>query len=88
MSRLRATLSSTPLDREIQTHVAEAERALQQALQRCMLALGDPKINRQHVSRVRRDIEKSLSTLRSVRRINPTYDMSDPDLVTAADSVE
>jgi hypothetical protein len=79
LSRLRASLSSDPLDREIQSLVADAERKILLALQRCVASSRKPDATR-NATRTRRDLERCLGALRSVRRSRPSYDMSDPDL--------
>jgi len=80
MSRLRATLSNSPLDRSIQTQVAAAERALRSALQACMNVRNDDTYGRANVARVRRDLQRALGATQSVRRASPSFDMGDKDL--------
>jgi hypothetical protein len=84
MSRLRASLSNSPLDREIQSHVAKAERALMQALLSCQIARKSDLYGQAYVARVRRDLEKALGATQSIRRVTPLYDSSDPDLLPTA----
>ena len=86
MSRLRTTLSQSPVDREIQAHVTTAERALAKALQACHTARDSEKYGQAHVARVRRDIERALGALQSVRRVTPMYDAADPDLQVSSES--
>lgn len=88
MSRLRATLSTSPLDREVQGQIAVAERALVRALQACRAAAtprkGAAVVPPAHLARVRRDVEKALGAVMSVRRAVPNYDADDVDLQPTA----
>ncbi len=80
MSRLRATLSASPIDREIQSHVAVAERSLDRAISACRNAQRGDLYRGARVARVRRDLEKALGALQGVHRVVAGYDMDDPDL--------
>lgn len=84
MSRIRATLSASPIDREIQGQIAVAERAIEIALRACQRARKDDQYGHAHVARVRRDLERALGALRGVRRVVPSYDRFDPDLQPTA----
>lgn len=84
MSRLRASLSNSPLDREIQSHVAKAERALMQALLACQTARKNDQYGQAYVARVRRDLERALGATQSIRRVSPGFDFADPDLQPTA----
>lgn len=84
MSRFRANLSSSPLDREIQSQVAVAERALERALGACRSARKSDEYQSGYVARVRRDLERALGSLQGVRRVVPGFDLSDPDLLSTA----
>lgn len=79
MSRLRATLSSLPIDREIAGHVDAAQRAIRAALRACEAKEENP-VQRRRVMAVRRDLEKILGAMTSVRRVGSLYDLNDPDL--------
>ena len=81
MSRLRATLSSSPLDREIAQLVDQAQRSIQAALRRCESATGTTPEARRRGALTRRDLLKALGALGSVRRTQPNYDTDDPDLI-------
>jgi len=84
MSRLRASLSTSPLDREIQAHVAKAELALKQALALCLNTRKSDQYGAAYLARVRRDLERALGATQSVRRVSPGYDVADPDLQPTA----
>jgi len=83
VSRLRATLSSSPLDREIAQRVDQAQRAIQGALKLCDGAPAATPEGRRRVGATRRDLLQALGALASVRRTQPSYDTSDPDLTEA-----
>lgn len=76
MSRLRASLSKSPLDQTIQSQVATAERAIQGAL-RALQGVkykADPLYPPSQVNRVRRDLERAMGALSNVHRVTPAYD--------------
>ena len=79
MSRLRATLSSNPLDREVATRVDAAQREIVAALKACERAEGSPLAKRRAMA-VRRDLTKILGVMSTVRRVSSLYDATDPDL--------
>lgn len=79
MSRLRATLSTLPLDREIASHVDTAQRSIREALRACETKEENP-VQRRRVMAVRRDLEKILGAMTAVRRVGALYDVNDPDL--------
>lgn len=85
MSRLRASLSNSPLDQVIQSQVATAERAIQVALRALQEVRHkeDPAHPQAHVARVRRDLERAMGALSNVRRVSPPY-VSDPDFLPTA----
>lgn len=78
MSRLRATLSTNPLDQEIAQRVTRAEQEIQGALRACS-ARQDGLLAQRRARAVRRDLERVLGALGSVRRVAAPYDL-DPDL--------
>lgn len=80
MSRLRITLSSSPLDREIAKLVHQAERSLHAALKLCEQAAVTTPEARRRVAATRRDLTSALGALGSVRRTQPAYDTTDSDL--------
>lgn len=84
MSRLRATLSESPVDKAIAAKVAEAQRTLQGALQLFDYRTEPHPGKRRRMLGVRRDLEQALGALSSVRRIGSLYDMDDPDLNPAS----
>ena len=84
MSRLRATLSTAPIDQAIQSHVAVAERAIRQALDVCLSQGKSKDYAPAHVSRVRRDLLNALGAVERVRRVSPRFDLSDPDFQPTA----
>lgn len=78
MSRLRATLSTNPIDQEVARHVDEAQRAIRMALRKCEARTDNPVLRRRTMA-VRRDLERVLDVMSGVRRVASPYDM-DPDL--------
>lgn len=79
MSRLRATLSTLPIDREVAGHVDAAQRSIRAALRACDGSESNP-VQRRRVMAVRRDLEKILGAMTTVRRVGALYDLNDPDL--------
>jgi len=77
MSRLRATLSTSELDARIQSHVAVAERSIQQALQ--ILREANRKGGHPRSRRVERDLGRLLGGLSNFGRVQPSYDTNDAD---------
>ena len=61
MSRLRATLSENPIDREVARHIDEAQRAIRMALQKCVAQTDNPFVRRRTMA-VRRDLERVACT--------------------------
>lgn len=82
MSRLRVTLSSLPLDREVASRVEAAQREILAALRACRGREENP-VQRRRVLAVRRDLERILATMSDVRRVGALYDVDDPDLIEA-----
>lgn len=81
MTRLRVTLSSSPLDREVAQLVDQAQRSLIAAIERCESASAATPEARRRVALTRRDLKMALGALGSVRRTQPNYDTDDPDLI-------
>lgn len=79
MSRLRATLSMHPIDREVAGHVDVAQRAIRAALRACDGTESNP-VQQRRVRAVKRDLEEVLGALTGVRRVSSPYDLNDPDL--------
>ncbi len=82
MSRLRATLSGHPLDREVATRVDAAQREILAALRACDRMEGGPILKRRAMA-VRRDLANLLGMMSSVRRVSTLYDTDDPDLTNS-----
>ena len=80
MTRLRASLARSPLDREIATKMNDAERAVLEALRLCLASKGSDPGLRRRVLATSRDLQRILGALNSVRRVEPLYDRNDPDL--------
>lgn len=76
MSRLRISTANNPLDREVARHVDVASRSIMSALQAVHNSRNE--YGPAYVARVRRDLERCLGALESVRRVKPGHD--DPDL--------
>ena len=79
MSRLRSTLSATPIDKAIQAQVAVAARAIRQALDACIAQGKSGDYAPAYVARVRRDLQGALGAVERVRRVQPRFDVDDPD---------
>lgn len=79
MGRLRARLSKTPVDRQVQDKVASAQRAIQDAIALCRDARHRGGVEGARSRRVERDLSKALGALGNVRRLTPIYDTDDPD---------
>ena len=80
MSRLRVTLSTSPIDREIAQRVESAQRVILEALRMCVDNRDENPVVRRRVLAARRDLERVLGALGSVRRVSALYDVSDTDL--------
>ena len=85
MGRLRAKLSKSDVDRQIQSSVATAQRAVEQALNVCRQARDRRGVEGNRARRVARDLARAKSALGNIGRVTPMYDMSDPDLMTEDD---
>lgn len=88
MGRLRAQLAKTVVDRDLQGHLAKAQRALEDAVDVCvrMSRHRDPKLasSVRRAKRARRKIGQALSLLDSVGYLNPVGS-SDLDLTPEDD---
>lgn len=80
MSRLRATLSTDPLDKAVSTKMGEAQRSLVAALRLCDEAERKDAMIRRRLANTRRDLLRALDALTAIRRVAPLYDVTDPDL--------
>jgi len=80
MTRLRATLSTSPVDKAIADKVSDAQRSLQAALRLCDSRRETDPLVRRRMAATRRDIEQALGAMSSVRRVTPLFDQTDPDL--------
>lgn len=68
MSAFRAMMSTTPLDRDVASHVAVAERAIHEALVRCERERRSGQHQPAYLRRVYRDLERCIAALHGVRR--------------------
>lgn len=80
MSRLRASLSTSAIDREIFSRVDSAKRDIFAALRLCDVRHEENPITRRRVMATRRDLEKIIGAMESVRRVRAPYDIGDLDL--------
>ena len=80
MSRLRVSLSSSDVDKEIARCVDAAERSLQSALRVCVAAQEREPAKRSRIAAVRRDIHRAIGAMAAIHRVAPRYDTTDPDL--------
>ena len=79
MSRLRASLAQSDLDREVQSRLARAAREVRQALALCDKAKREgTRQEAYRARRVRRDLMNVLGSMESVRRATPLYDEEPP----------
>ena len=82
MSRLRAQLSKSDIDRKVATSMSEVERKVLSALQECGKHMRSTK-NPVEATRTRgliRDLNRVLGAVSGVRRVSPIYDTGDRDL--------
>ena len=87
MGRLRATLSTSDLDRQIQGHVAVAQRAVDQALLLCRTARKGSRTEARRIPRVARSLARAKGALADVGRVTPLYDLADRDHIHPDDWV-
>lgn len=80
MSRLRATLSTSPLDREIAQRVEKARREIINAMDLCNARNESNLVTRRRVAAARRDLSRILGAMDSVRRVGAPFDLEDQDL--------
>ena len=80
MSRLRATLSTSAIDQEVFSRVDGAKREILAALRLCDPRHEENPITRRRVMATRRDLEKIIGAMESVRRVGTPYDLTDADL--------
>lgn len=83
MSRLRATLSTDPLDKALATKMDEAQRVLVSALRLCDDSPRTDMAGRRRVAHTRRDILRALGAVTGIRRVASSYNAEDPDLSNA-----
>jgi len=74
MGRLKAQLAKSDIDRDVQTHVASAERQIRQALALCARGHRVGGIEAYRARRVRRDLLRVLGAMEAVRRLTPLRD--------------
>jgi hypothetical protein len=82
MGRLRARLARSNLDQAIQTQVAAAQRALDEAIELCALARRAGGAEARKSAKMLRPLGRSRALLDDLGRLGPLYDTSDPDLVS------
>lgn len=80
MSRLRATLSTDPLDKALTAKMDEAHRALVAALRLCDDSQKTDVVTRRRVAHTRRDIQRALGAITGIRRVARLYDVADSNL--------
>lgn len=81
MTKLRARLSQSDLDRQVQGYVAAAERSIRMALGACHRARTAGAVPLGRVHRVQKDLGAVLGAMGRVGRVAPTWDRGDPDLM-------
>ena len=81
MGRLRARLSKSAVDQQIQRHVASAQRAVAAALSTCRRARDVGGVEGRRARRVARDLARAQSALGNIGRVTPGYELDDPDLM-------
>ena len=88
MGRLRATLSSSPLDVRIASLVAVAQRNIEEAMRIAKSAHKMDGIEGSRSNRVHRDLAKAAGALSTIRRLRPSRDYDDPDLMSEEDRAQ
>jgi len=88
MSRLRARLSKSEVDRELQEHLAAAQRALEKAARVCDATRRMPGVAGKRAPRIARELARIKGALGNVSRLTPLYDLEDPDLMSEEDRSE
>lgn len=99
MGRLRATLSATPLDKEIATKVEEAKRLIFASIRACELKTREDRADpiAQRVRAVKHDLQRVLGALSAVRRVSNGYALDIPvdkkkespeEVITPVDTVD
>jgi hypothetical protein len=73
LSRLRATLSTDALDQEIAQAVERARRDFLGILSRCIPGREQDIVRRRRMYATRRDLERILGAMDSVRRVASPY---------------
>ena len=81
MTRLRARLAKSDVDRQVQGHVAAAERSIRNALGICHRARTANVVPLGRIHRVQKDLGAVLGALDRVGRVTPAWDGGDPDLM-------
>ena len=81
MGRVRATTASSEVDRQVQAHVAAAERSIREALGVCHRARTARIADLGRVHRVQKDLGAVLGAMSRVQRLTPVWDGGDPDLM-------
>jgi len=82
MGRLKAKLTKSAVDQEIQGQVAEAARAVEKAIRTCRGARKGPGETSRRVDRVLRDLHRARGALGNVGHVATGRDMDDPDLMS------
>lgn len=82
MGSLRARLSKSDIDRDVQHEVDQAKRAIDRAIQLCRRVKKGGGIEAKRSWRIARDLARVKSTLGTVGRLTPLYDLDDPDLMS------
>jgi len=89
MGRLRASLAKNELNRELQSHLAEAERHLERALATCHRVVKEASKDEARSGRraveAARVIRSSLSAIQAIGNLESGVDKTDFDLVSESE---
>jgi hypothetical protein len=81
MGRLRARLSSSDTDRELHTHLTDAGKSLDKAIEVCKQAASGGSINSRRIREALRVIHGAAKALEGIGHLIPSGRSEDPDLL-------
>jgi len=78
--RLVSLFPNSDVDKELSSHIRNARKSLQKAVDLCSSIQRQEGMDKIAVRRTQRDIQAAIQTISSIRSTVRGYDMSDPDL--------
>lgn len=81
LRRVRIQVAKSPVDRELQVHLSDAERSLSRAQEVCRRLSRDSPEKRRADS-VAKDIHRALGIVQQIGHLESLVDPSDPDLMS------